>query len=178
MIYEFEGKKPRIDEKAFVHPEATIIGDVKIGPHSSVWPGAVVRGDFEEINIGSYTCILDNAVIHPADICHEDEIEYVPVDLGDHIVVGHGALVRGATINDECVIGARSIVYNNAEMKKNSMVGMGAVVLENEEVPSKGIVVGIPARKLRDLEEEDVKDIKRRAENFADLADRYREGLE
>jgi len=178
MIHEFEGKKPRIDEKAFVHPEATIIGDVKIGPHSSVWPGAVVRGDFEEIDIGSYTCVLDNAVIHPADICHEDDIEYVPVKMGDHIVVGHGALVRGATINDECVIGAGSIVYNNAEMMENSMVGMGAVVLENETVSSREIVVGIPARKLRDLEGEDVKHIKQRAENFADLADRYREGLE
>ncbi len=178
MIHGFEGKEPRIHDTAFVHPEATVIGDVEIGPHSSVWPGAVIRGDFEKIEIGSHTCILDNAVIYPADVCEDNEIRFVPAVLGDYIVVGHGALVRGAIVNDECVIGANAIVFNEAEIKKNSMVGMGGVVLENEEVPPREIVVGIPARKLRDLEDDDVADIRARAENFAELADRYRKGLE
>ncbi len=177
MIYEFEGEKPRIHETAFVHPEATIIGNVEIGPHSSVWPGAVIRGDFEKVEIGSYTCVLDNSVIHPADIYREDGIDYVPVELGDYIVVGHRALIHGAKVNDGCMVGAGSIVFNEAEVKNNSIVGMGAVVLENEEVPSKKIVVGIPARILRDLEDEDVEQIRKRAENFADLAERYDEGL-
>ncbi len=178
MIYEFEGEKPRIHETAFVHPEATIIGNVKIGPHSSVWPGAVIRGDFARVEIGSYTCVLDNAVLHPADIYHEDSIEYIPVEVGDYIIVGHRALIHGAKINDDCIVGAGSIVFNEAEVKKNSIVGMGAVVLENEEVPSRKIVVGIPARILRDLEEKDVEQIRKRAENFADLARRYNEDLE
>ncbi len=178
MIYEFEGEKPRINETAFVHPEATIIGNVKIGPHSSVWPGAVIRGDFAKVEIGSYTCVMDNAVIHPADVYREDSIDYVPVEVGDYIIVGHRALIHGAKINDECIVGAGSIVFNEAEVKNNSIVGMGAVVLENEEVPPKKIVVGIPARILRDLEEDDVKQIRKRAENFADLADRYKQGLD
>lgn len=177
MIHEFEGEKPRIHETAFVHPEATIIGDVKIGPHSSVWPGAVIRGDFAKVEIGSYTCVLDNAVIHPADVYREDSIDYIPVMVDDYVIVGHQTLIRGAKINEECLIGAGSIVFNEAEVKKNSIVGMGAVVLENEEVPSKKIVVGIPARELRDLEEKDVEQIRRRAKNFAELAERYGEGL-
>lgn len=177
MIQEFEGKNPRIHETAFVHPKATIIGNVKIGPNSSVWPGAVVRGDFASIEIGEYTCIQDNAVIHPADVIHNDDIIYAPVEVGDYNIVGHQALIRGAEVGNKCIIGAGSVVFNEAEVNDNSIVGMGGVVLENEEVPSETIVVGIPARSLRELEPEEIQQIKQRAENYADLAQRYKEEL-
>lgn len=177
MIQEFEGKTPRIHESAFIHPEATVIGNVKIGPNSSVWPGAVVRGDFASIEIGKYTCIQDNAVIHPSDIIHENEISYAPVKVGDYNIIGHRALIHGAEVGNECIIGAGSVVFNEAKVNNNSIVGMGGVVLENEEVPSKTIVVGIPARSLRELEDEEIQQIKIRAENYADLARRYKNEL-
>lgn len=178
MIRGFGGKNPQIHESAFVHPEATLIGDVKIGANSSVWPGAVIRGDFERVEIGKYTCIQDNAVIHPADVYSEDVAEYIPVEIGDYVIVGHQTLVHGAKVNDECVIGAGSIVFNGAKINKNSLVGMGAVVLSDEEVSSGTIVVGIPARPLRKLDDEEIKKIRKQAENYSDMAQKHKKELE
>lgn len=177
MISEFEGNSPRIHESAFVHPQATVIGDVEIGAYSSVWPGAVIRGDFAEIRIGRKTCVVDNAVIHPADIYNGDEIRHVPVEIGDHVVVGHLSLIHGATIGDECWIGGNSAILDKARINKNALVGAGGVVLENSEVSSGTIVVGIPARTLRELSEKEMEEIREQAENYADLARRYKEGL-
>ena len=92
MLVEFEGKRPKVHKTAFIHPRAMVIGNVSIGEHSSVWPGAVIRGDFAKVEIGRYTCIQDNAVVH-ADVNET-------VKIGDHVVVGHQALVHGATISD------------------------------------------------------------------------------
>ncbi len=178
MIEKFEGKTPRIHESAFIHPRATIVGDVEIGAKSSVWPGAVIRGDFAKVTIGEKTCVKDNAVLHPADVYHEDSIEYAPVEIGNRVIIGHGALIHGAKIEKETLIGVGSIVFNKAEIKSNSIVGMGAVVLENDEVPERKIVVGIPARTLRDLEDIEVTQIRERTEKHAELARRYKEGLE
>lgn len=178
MISEFEGKSPQIHESAFVHPEATIIGSVKIGAHSSVWPGAVIRGDFGKVKIGEKTCIQDNAVIHPADVYSKNEPKTVPVKIGDYVVIGHQSTVHGAKIRDQCIIGASSTVFNKAEVKKNALVGMGAVVLKNTEVPPKTIVVGMPARPLRKMNEEEIDQIREQAENYADLAQRHKQNLE
>lgn len=177
MIYDFGGESPRIHESAFVHPEATVIGDVEIGADSSVWPGAVIRGDLESIEIGVKNCIKDNAVIHPADVIRGGEIEYVPVEIGDYNIIGHQALVNGGKVNNKCLIGAGSIVFSEAEIKDNSIVGMGGVVLEGEEVPSGKIVVGIPARELRNLKKKEKKQIQKRAENYVELAREYKEKM-
>lgn len=178
MICDFGGEGPRIHDSAFVHPEATIIGDVEIGPYSSVWPGAVIRGDLESIKIGEATCIKDNAVIHPADVFRDNEIDYIPVEVGDYNIIGHLALVNGGKVNDECLIGAGSIVFSEAEVKDNSILGMGGVILEGEEVPPGKIMVGIPARELRDLKKKEMKQIRKRAENYVELAREYKEKLE
>lgn len=178
MLTEFEGKKPQIHESAFIHPRATVIGDVEIGPNSSVWPGAVVRGDFAKITIGENTSILDNAVIHPGDIFYDGEIEYTPAEIGNNVVVQHQAIVHGAEIEDGCFIGANSMVADNALVQENSCVGMGAVVLENTEVSPRTIVVGIPARALRDLDEEEVEQTLERARICADLAQKYKRKYE
>lgn len=178
MIREFEGKRPQIHDSAFVHPDSMLIGDVEIGAESSVWPGAVIRGDFEKVKIGKSTCIGDNAVIHPADIYTGKESRYVPVEIGDRVVIGHRALIHGSKIGDECVIGAGSIVFDESEVKENSLVGMGSVLLENSTVPPNTIVVGIPARPLRKLGEKETKEMKKQAVNYTDLARRYKKELE
>ena len=177
MIREFDGMKPKIHDSAFVHPDATVIGDVEIGPNSSVWPGAVIRGDFGKIKIGESTCIQDNSVLHAADIQKEDETEFVPVDIGDRVVLGHQTLVHGAEIEDECLIGAGAIVFNRAKVNTHSLVGMGAAVLEDVEVPSRKIVVGIPARTMRDMEEEEINQIKKRAQSYVEMAKKYKKKL-
>ncbi len=174
MLVEFRGKKPRIHKTTFVHPTAIVIGEVVIGEHSSVWPGAVVRGDFAGIKIGRYVCIQDNAVVHSADIYEGKEVKYLPVKIGDYVIVGHNALVHGCTIEDNCIIGGGSVVFNGARVRKGSLVGLGAVVLERAEVPSHTIVVGIPARPLRKLRDEEIKRISTQARNYAKLAKKYR----
>jgi carbonic anhydrase/acetyltransferase-like protein (isoleucine patch superfamily) len=173
VIQQFKHKKPRIDKTAFVHPSATIIGDVVIGAYSSVWPGAVVRGDFGSIRIGKYTCVQDNAVINVGDI-YEGKPSYIPVKIGDYVVIGSNAFVHGATVEDQTVIGAGAIIFHRARVRKGALVGMGAVVLRDAEVPPKMIVVGIPARPLRALTVQEFKNIKNQALNYAKLAKRYR----
>lgn len=178
MLSGFEGKSPEIHKTAFVHPQAMVIGDVRIGKHSSVWPGAVLRGDFAKIEIGKYTCIQDNAVIHPADVYDENGPKFVPVEIGNYVIVGHRALIHGATIEDECLIGGGAIVFDKSRIKKNAMVGMGGLVIRGTEVPSGTIVVGIPARPLREMDESEIKRIQIQAENHAKLAERHKKEFE
>jgi len=172
VILPFRGKKPKVARTAFVHPMATVIGDVTIGAHSSVWPGAVVRGDFSSIKIGDYVCVQDNAVVHPADT-YEKGVRCLPVKVGNHVVVGHSAILHGCTVGDKCIVGAGAIVFNGARLRSGTLVGMGAVVLTNVEVPSRTIVVGVPARPLRRMLDDEIKRIKVQAENYAKLAQRY-----
>jgi carbonic anhydrase/acetyltransferase-like protein (isoleucine patch superfamily) len=173
VILPFGGKKPKIAHTAFVHPMATVIGDVTIGAHSSVWPGAVVRGDFSSVKIGEYVCVQDNAVIHPADT-YEKGTRYLPVKVGNYVVIGHNALLHGCTVEDNCIVGAGSIIFNGARLRTCTLVGMGAVVLTNAEVPSRTIVVGVPARPLRRMLNVEIRRIKVQAENYAKLARRYK----
>ncbi|KXB06605.1 hypothetical protein AKJ52_01980 [candidate division MSBL1 archaeon SCGC-AAA382C18] len=173
MITSFDGKSPKIHESAFVHPTATIIGDVEIGPNSSVWPGAVIRGDFAKIKIGENTCVVDNAVIHPADTYNGEEARHIPVEIGNYVIIGHSSLVHGAEIGDGCWIGGNSTILDNAKVNDEALIGAGAVVLENTEVPSRTIVVGIPARTLRELEEDEIEEIRKQVESHSRLAKKY-----
>ena len=174
MLAEFEGKKPRVHKTAFLHPTATLIGDVRIGEHSSVWPGAIIRGDFSSVSIGRYTSVQDNAVIHPSDVYEGKAARYLPVKIGNHVVIGHGSLLHGCTVADNCIVGAGSIVFNGAKVKEGSLIGMGAVVLANVEVPPHTVVVGIPARPLRMMTDAEFKRIRTQTENYAKLAQRYK----
>ena len=173
MISAFRGKRPRVASSAFIHPAATVIGDVVIGEHSSVWPGAVVRGDFAKVEIGDYVCVQDNAVIHPADVYNKGA-RYLPVKVGNRVVVGHNSLLHGCTVEDNCIVGAGSIVFNGAKIRSGTLVGMGAVVLANVEVPSRTIVVGIPARPLRRMLSSEFERIRVQVENYAKLAQKYK----
>lgn len=173
MIQEFEGRKPRIHRTAVIHPSAVVIGNVEIGAHSSVWPGAVIRGDFGKITIGCYTCIQDNAVIHAGDT-YDERIRYQSVRIGDYVIVGHQALIHGATVDSQCVVGGGSIVFNGARVGRGAIIGLGAAVLRDARVPPRTIVVGVPARPLRPVTPEEYRNIRVQAINYSKLAERYR----
>ena len=173
MMESFRGKRPRIHKTAFVHPSATIIGNVTIGKHSSIWPGAVIRADFAPIKIGRYTSIQDNAVLHSGDVYDEKKPKYYTTKIGNYVIVGHLALVHGATIEDQCIIGGNSLVFNGARVRKGSMIGLGAAVLRDFEVPPRTAVVGIPARPLRTITNEEFWRIKTQAINYSKLADEF-----
>ncbi|HUV58043.1 MAG TPA: gamma carbonic anhydrase family protein [Acidimicrobiales bacterium] len=136
-IYALGDRTPNIDQAAFVHPDAVVIGDVRIGAESSIWPGAVLRGDYGTIIIGERTSIQDGAVIHA--------IADYPTVVGSDCVVGHLAHLEGCVVHDRALIGSGSIVLHEAVVHSGATVGAGAVVRNRMQVPANALAVGVPA---------------------------------
>jgi len=137
-IYALGDRVPTIDPAAFVHPDAVVIGDVTIGPESTVWPTAVLRGDHDSIVIGAQTSIQDGTIVH----CTRE----LPTVVGDRCVVGHNAHLEGCTVEDDCLIGSGSVVLHRVVVRRGSLVGAGALVPNGTEVPSGAMALGVPAR--------------------------------
>jgi carbonic anhydrase/acetyltransferase-like protein (isoleucine patch superfamily) len=135
-VYALGERVPRIDPTAFVHPDAVVIGDVTIGPESTVWPTAVLRGDHGSIVVGARTSIQDGTVIH----CTRDH----PTTVGDRCVVGHNAHLEGCTVEDDCLIGSGSVVLHRVVVRRGSLVGAGALVPNGTEVPTGAMALGVP----------------------------------
>jgi len=154
----YEYRREQVDATAFVAPNATVLGDVTVGAESSIWYGAVVRGDTEAIRIGRQTNIQDLSVLH-AD-------PGFPCTLGDRVTVGHGAIVHGALIEDDVLIGMRAVVMNGAVIGAGSIVGVGAVVTEGTRIPPGSVVLGVPAQVKRSVEERDLERIRHAATHY------------
>ena len=136
-IYAIGERVPSIDPAAYVHPEATVIGDVRIGPGSSVWPSAVLRGDYGTIFVGEATSIQDGAIIHATS--------HLDTSIGSWVVVGHLAHIEGSTVEDESLIGVGSIVLHRAVVERGATVAAGAVITNDMRVPAGALAVGVPA---------------------------------
>ncbi|EDY35785.1 Bacterial transferase hexapeptide repeat protein [Aciduliprofundum boonei T469] len=137
--------KPRIHNSAYIAPTATIIGDVEIEEGASVWDGAVLRGDVSYIKIGKNTNIQDNAVVH---------VDYnEPTIIGENVTIGHMAVVHAAKIGNNVIVGIHAVILNGAEIGDGSVVGAGAVVTSRTKIPPKSLVLGIPAKVVRQGEE-------------------------
>lgn len=137
-IYALGEQVPQIDPTAFVHPQAVLIGWVRIAAQASVWPGAVLRGDFGRIEVGARTSIQDGAVLHAT--------QQLPTVIGADCVVGHLAHLEGAVVEDGSLIGSGSVVLHRAVIRSGALVGAGAVVGNDMEVPSGAMALGVPAR--------------------------------
>ena len=165
-IYELDGKSPQLGAGAWVADSAEVIGDVVMGPRASVWFGSVARGDTETIRIGTDTNIQDLSVLH-ADIgC--------PLTIGDNVTVGHQVMLHGCTVGDNSLIGIQAVVLNNAKIGRNSIVGAGSVVTEGKEFPDNSLIIGAPARVVRQLDEAALKNLERNAQHYVGNAERYR----
>jgi carbonic anhydrase/acetyltransferase-like protein (isoleucine patch superfamily) len=136
-LYAIGDRRPTIDPAAFVHPDAVIIGDVTVGPESSIWPTTVLRGDHGRIVIGSQTSVQDGTVVHCTST--------LDTVIGDRCVIGHNAHLEGCTINDDSLIGSGSVVLHRAVVGPCSLVGAGAVVGNGKVVPPHARALGIPA---------------------------------
>lgn len=158
---------PRIEPSAFVASNATVVGDVEIGPDSSVWFGAVIRADIESIRIGARTNIQDGCILH-ADPGY-------PIQIGDNVTVGHGAIIHGATVAECCLIGMHATLLNGAVIGANSIVGAGAMVAEDTVIPPNSLVVGVPAKVKKQLEPEQAGDNCDSAQRYVEYARAYRE---
>jgi carbonic anhydrase/acetyltransferase-like protein (isoleucine patch superfamily) len=137
-LYALGDRVPRIDPTAFVHPDAVVIGDVTIGAESTVWPTAVLRGDHGRIVVGSRTSVQDGTVVH----CTESH----PTLIGDRCVVGHNAHLEGCTIEDDVLVGSGSVVLHRAVVRSGALVGAGALVTNDTEVPARALALGVPAK--------------------------------
>lgn len=160
---------PHIDPSAFVAPEATIIGDVTLHEGTSVWPGAVIRGDVEPIKIGAGSNIQDCAVLH-ADPGQ-------PLNIGCNVTVGHQAMLHGCTIHDGSLIGIQAVVLNGATIGRNSLVGAGALVTEGKSFPERSLILGAPAKAVRTLSDAEVESLQKSAQTYTARAGQYRTTL-
>lgn len=136
-VYRLGDLTPTIHAEAYVHPEAVVIGDVTLGPESSVWPSAVLRGDYGTITIGARTSVQDGTVIHAGP--------GFPTVVGDGCVIGHLAHLEGCTLEDECLVGSGSVVLHHALVGSGATVGANAVVPNRMEVPPGALALGVPA---------------------------------
>lgn len=151
-----------VDKSVKTFEGSKIIGNVKIDAESSIWYNAVLRGDIESITIGKYSNVQDNCVVHSS--------KNYPVELGDHVTVGHAAVLHGCKIEDNCLIGMNATVLNGAKIMKNCIVGAGALVTERKEFEEGSLILGTPAKAVRKLTDEEIKDIKDHAVRYAQLA--------
>jgi carbonic anhydrase/acetyltransferase-like protein (isoleucine patch superfamily) len=166
-VYALGDQVPSIAENAYVHPDAVVIGSVSIGPESSVWPGAVLRGDYGRITVGARTSIQDGTVVHAT---HAQ-----PTTIGDDCVVGHNAHLEGCVVEDGSLIGSGSVVLHRAVIRRGALVGANAVVPDDLEVPSAAMALGVPARIRPDAVPPGV--IQIAADLYVENAARYRTDL-
>lgn len=168
-IYSLGNRKPVLGHDAWVAPNATVIGDVRLGDNASIWWNVVARGDNDTISIGANSNIQDGTVLH-AD-------EGVPLTIGANVTVGHLAMIHGCTIGDESLIGIGAVVLNGARIGKNCLVGAGSLVTEGKEFPDGSMIIGSPAKAVRELTPEQIEGLRRSALGYQANARRFRTGL-
>jgi len=160
LILPVRNIHPQFGSDCFIAENATIVGEVTMGDHCSVWFNAVVRGDVHYIKIGNKVNIQDGAIIHCT-------YQKSPTNIGNNVSIGHNAIVHGCTIHDNVLIGMGSIVMDGCVVESNSIIAAGAVVLEDTLVPAGSIYAGVPARKVKEVSKELWEgEIKRIAENY------------
>jgi carbonic anhydrase/acetyltransferase-like protein (isoleucine patch superfamily) len=147
-IFQLGEDGPDIDPSAFVFENATVIGKILLAQDVSVWPYAALRGDNELIHVGMGSNIQEGAVLHTDPGC--------PLTVGAHVTVGHQAMLHGCTIGDGALIGIQAVVLNRARIGKNCLVGAGALVTEGREFPDNSLIIGSPAKAVRELSAEDI----------------------
>jgi len=168
-LLPFGDKRPEVAESSFVAPGAFVIGAVYLGEQSSVWYGAVLRGDTEPIRIGARTNVQDGCVLH-ADPGY-------PAVVGEGCVVGHRAVVHGCEIGDGCLIGMSATVLNGAKIGEGSIVAAGALVPEGREFSARSLIIGAPAKRVREVSEEQLQDIARGVRTYVERAAEHRKAL-
>jgi carbonic anhydrase/acetyltransferase-like protein (isoleucine patch superfamily) len=168
-IYELDGQAPQLGPNAWVADSAEVMGKVTLGENASVWFGCVLRGDSEHIRIGRNTNVQDGSVLH-AD-------EGVPLTLEDNVSIGHKVMLHGCTIGEGSLIGIGAVVLNHAKIGKNCLVGAGALVTEGKEFPDGSMILGSPAKAVKQLTPEQIAGLQRIAAHYVENAARFRQSL-
>lgn len=165
IILSYRDKMPRISKGVFVAPNASVVGDVKVGTGSSIWFGAAVRGDFQPVTIGAFTNIQDNATVHV--------MGDVPTEIGNYVTIGHNALVHCRRIGDNTLIGMGSIVLGYTEIGKNCIIGAGTLVTQYKKIPDNCLVFGNPSKIMRALRDDEIEALRESAMHYHNCAKEY-----
>jgi len=164
MIYQYKQKKPETKGAIFIAENSTLAGEVTLEKNASIWFGAVLRADIAPITVGEGSNIQDNAVVH---------VDYgVPAVIGNYVTIGHSAVIHACTIGNTCIIGMGAVILSGAVIGNNCIVGAGALVTENKIFPDNSLIVGVPARAVRQLKEEDISKIKQNAAHYIGIAEK------
>ncbi len=168
-IYELGERVPQIDPSAYVFDTATVIGNVILGARVSIWPYVTLRGDNEPIEIGDDSNVQESCVLH-AD-------PGFPLTIGRRVTVGHQVMLHGCTIGDGSLIGIQSVILNGAVIGRNCLVGAGALITERKVFADRSLIIGAPARRARELTEEECRALEASAANYAERGRQYRREL-
>ncbi|WP_139904637.1 gamma carbonic anhydrase family protein [Clostridium thermarum] len=166
MLHIYKGIYPKVAEDVFIAEGSHIIGYVTIEKNCSIWFGAVLRGDDNYITVGEGTNIQDNSVIHGSK-------DTAPTIIGKYVTIGHNAIIHGAEIGDNCLIGMGSIIMNNCKIGKNTIIGAGSLIPGGKEIPEGVLCMGSPAKIIRNLTEEEYKKLRSSAEHYIKMMGEY-----
>lgn len=166
MIMDFEGINPKINKNTYISESVDIIGNVEIDESANIWFGTRLRGDMNKIVIGANTNIQENSVVH-VDVNS-------PCIIGKDVTIGHGAIIHGCTISDNVLVGMGSIILNNAKIGKNTIIGAGSLVTQGKSFKDGVLILGNPAKIVRELTDDEIKGIKSSADNYVNLSKRYK----
>ncbi len=171
MIYQYLDKTPEfaVPFNGWIADTASVIGDVYLGHQASVWFGAVIRGDNERIHIGDYTNVQENSVIHTD--------KGIEVKIGDYVTIGHLAMLHGCSVGDNSLIGIGAVILNHAKIGKNCIIGAKALVTEGFDIPDNSLVMGVPAKVVKTLTDEQVAKLKRSALHYSERCQKFKTGL-
>jgi len=169
MIHKYKDHKPKIADSSFIAPGAQVVGNVEMKEKTSIWYNSSLRADLNKIILGKGTNIQDNSALHV------DTKQ--PLIIGENVTVGHNATIHGCEIENNCLIGMGAILLNDAHIKENSIVAAGSLVTENSEFPPNSLIMGTPAKVIRELTEKEIKSIKENAEHYIKLASEHKNSL-
>ena len=174
IILDYKGLSPKIDSSSWIAPGAAVIGDVKIGKDCSIWFGVVIRGDVHKIRIGNRVSVQDLSMIHVTHYKKPDKSDGSPTIIGDDVTIGHKVMLHGCTIEDGCLIGMSATILDDAVIGKESIVGAGALVTKGKKFPPRSLILGSPAKVVRSLSEDEVKELYNSASRYVKFMQGYK----
>jgi len=173
MIHKFKNFTPEMGKGTWVAPSADVIGDVKIGEDCSIWFGTVIRGDVHYITIGDRTSIQDLSMVHITHHKKADRSDGSPTIIGSDVTIGHRVMLHGCTIEDACLIGMSATILDNAVIGKESIVGAGSLVTKNKKFPPRSLIMGSPAKVVRELTDAEVEELYASAKRYVSFKNEY-----
>jgi carbonic anhydrase/acetyltransferase-like protein (isoleucine patch superfamily) len=172
-ILKYKEFYPKLGKNSWVAKGAIVIGDVEIGQECSIWFGSVIRADVHYIKIGNRTNIQDLSMIHVTHYKKSDRSDGFPTIIGDDVTIGHRVMLHGCTIEDACLIGMSATILDGAVIGKESIVGAGSLVTMNKKFPPRSLIMGSPAKVVRELTDEEVKELYASAKRYVNFKDTY-----